>query len=61
MGGIGLPEIVIGLVVIGLPYWAYCRFPLPKNRVDRYALIALVAVIIAAYILQWSMPFRVAY
>jgi len=58
MGDIGLPEIVIALVVIGVPYWAYCRFPLPKNPFERYALIALAAVILA--LLMWArmVPFR---
>jgi hypothetical protein len=45
MGNIGIPDILIALLVIGLPVWASQKFPLPKTPVERAAVVVLVVLL----------------
>ena len=49
MPNIGIPEIVIALVVIGVALWVERRFAIATNRFVRYGLMFGLAALIAAY------------
>ena len=59
MGNIGIPEIVLALLLIGVPVWALRRFPIPQKRVARYALFFGLTALVAVLVYNWAMPFRV--
>jgi len=48
MGNIGILEITIAGLVIGIPVWAYCGFPLPKKAIERYGLLSVLALLCRA-------------
>ncbi|HKE85294.1 MAG TPA: hypothetical protein VKB50_16140 [Vicinamibacterales bacterium] len=62
MFNIGIPDILIGLVVVGVPlwlyHWAFEGFNLPKDRFSRYALVLVVTAIVAALVFNWATRFH---
>ncbi|HEY1303803.1 MAG TPA: hypothetical protein VGF24_09665 [Vicinamibacterales bacterium] len=58
MGNIGIPEILIGLIVVGVPLWAYRGFTLPKIRIIRYALLLVVAGVLVVLVFNWTTRFH---
>jgi multisubunit Na+/H+ antiporter MnhB subunit len=55
---IGFPELLFVLIVIVLPLWAIRRFPLPRNRAPRYALLFAVALLVAVFVWNYTSTFR---
>ena len=58
MGNIGIPEIVIAMLVIGVPVWAYRGFRLPRNRITRSVLLAVLVLFCAVLIYEWELPYH---
>jgi O-antigen ligase len=55
---IGIPELFFVLIFIVLPLWAIRRFPLPRNKAPRYVLLFAVALVVAAFVWNWTTTFR---
>jgi hypothetical protein len=58
MGNIGIPEIVIAGLVIGIPVWAYRGFPLPKKAIERYVLLSVLTLLCGALVYNWMTPIQ---
>ena len=54
---IGIPEIVVALLLIGLPVWLARRFPVSEKVFPNYMVIA-VAVLFLVYLYNWLTPLR---
>jgi O-antigen ligase len=55
---IGIPELLFVLIVIVLPLWAIRSVRLPRNRAPRYVLLFAVALVVAAFVWNWTTTFR---
>ena len=53
---IGIPEIVLLLLLIGLPVWLARRFPITKKVFPNYMVIAVAVVVVLLY--NWWTAFR---
>jgi hypothetical protein len=56
---VGIPEIVLVLLLIGLPVWLARRFPISEKVFPNYMVIA-VAVLFLVFLYNWTTTFRAA-
>jgi len=54
---IGIPEIVIALLLIGLPVWLARRVPISEKVFPNYMVIA-VALLVLVWLYNWTTTFR---
>ena len=54
---IGIPEILFVLIIVGLLVLAARKWPVRPAAV-KYALLALLAVVVATLVFNWTTTFR---
>ncbi len=55
---IGIPEVVLALLLLGVALWVERRFAIAKNRFVRYVLMFALAALIGAYAYNVTTVFR---
>jgi hypothetical protein len=50
MGRIGIPEVMLVILAVGLPYWVWRGFPLTKRR----SVYVVVGVLVLFFVYQFT-------